>query len=267
VPFDTFQSRWNLVPDGEPIHTHSSDLLPVRFQGEAAMLKLARVEEERVGSRLMVWLGGDGAARVLRHDAEAILLERIEGDLSLTEMVRTGQDDEASQILCRVAAQLHAPRPVPLPELVPLATWFRALEPASRQYGGILVDSAATARQLLDTPQNLCPLHGDLHHANVLHSPERGWLAIDPKGLIGERGFDFANIFCNPDLETAIRPGRLARQAWVVSGAAGLEHSRLLRWVLAYAGLSAAWHLEDGQEAQARRTLTVAALAAAERGH
>jgi streptomycin 6-kinase len=26
----------------------------------------------------------------------------------------------------------------------------------------------------------------------------RGWLAIDPKGLYGERGFDYANIFCNP---------------------------------------------------------------------
>jgi streptomycin 6-kinase len=43
-------------------------------------------------------------------------------------------------------------------------------------------------------------LHGDLHHENVLDFGERRWLAIDPHGLHGERFFDFANIFTNPDL-------------------------------------------------------------------
>jgi streptomycin 6-kinase len=81
---------------------------------------------------------------------------------------------------------------------------------------------------------------------------------------VGERGFDFANIFCNPDFETATAPGRLARQASVVAGAAGLERTRLLRWILAYAGLSAAWILGDGEEPEL--DLAVAALAASELG-
>jgi streptomycin 6-kinase len=37
-------------------------------------------------------------------------------------------------------------------------------------------------------------------------------LAIDPKRLVGERGFDYANIFCNPDRHTATSPQRLSRQ-------------------------------------------------------
>jgi hypothetical protein len=41
-------------------------------------------------------------------------------------------------------------------------------------------------------------LHGDMHHENILKFSSRGWLAIDPKGLVGERGFDYANIFCKP---------------------------------------------------------------------
>ncbi|HEX2211426.1 MAG TPA: aminoglycoside phosphotransferase family protein, partial [Longimicrobium sp.] len=90
----------------------------------------------------------------------------------------------------------------------------------------------------------------------------RGWLAIDPKGLVGERGFDFANLFCNPDLETATSPGRLARQAGVVAAAAGMERARLLRWVLAWAGLSAAWSLEDADDATL--ALAVAEIAAGE---
>ncbi|MEW6422322.1 MAG: aminoglycoside phosphotransferase family protein [Deinococcota bacterium] len=264
VSFDRYLREWNLAPDGAPLHTPSSDLLPVRWQGQAAMLKLARHDEERVGNGLMVWWGGEGAARVLHHSSEAILLERVEGDLSLTEMVRAGQDDEASRVLCRVLTVLHAPRPQPWPELVPLRRWFRALEQAAPQYGGLLTRALEAARALLAAPQDVRPLHGDIHHGNVLHSRERGWLAIDPKGLVGEGAFDYANILCNPDLAVATRPGRLARQAWVVANAARLDRERLLRWILAYAGLSAAWWLEDGRPDEAESRLEVAQIAATE---
>lgn len=266
VIFDDSLRRWNLTPDGDPIHTHSSDLLPVRFQGEAAMLKIARSDEERVGTRMMVWLGGEGAARVLRHDEEAALLERVEGDLSLTDMVYIGQDDEASRLLCQAVAVLHGRQAQPWPELPPLQEWFRALEAIAPQTGGVLPLALEAARDLFREPRDVRPLHGDIHHGNVLHSRERGWLVIDPKGLIGERGFDYANIFCNPDLEVATRPGRLARQSHVVAEAAGLERHRLLQWVLAYAGLSSAWHLEDGEDDLAAPTLEVARIAAAELG-
>jgi streptomycin 6-kinase len=47
------------------------------------MLKVAFNQEEREGSALMAWWNGDGAARVLAHDAEALLLERAQGSRSL----------------------------------------------------------------------------------------------------------------------------------------------------------------------------------------
>jgi streptomycin 6-kinase len=47
--------------------------------------------------------------------------------------------------------------------------------------------SAETAHALLAAPREITVLHGDIHHDNILHFGERGWLAIDPKGLIGER--------------------------------------------------------------------------------
>ncbi len=40
-------------------------------------------------------------------------------------------------------------------------------------------------------------MHSDLHRENVLHG-KRGWLVIDPKGLIGDPMFDTANMFYNP---------------------------------------------------------------------
>ena len=118
------------------------------------------------------------------------------------------------------------------------------------------------ARELLAAPQDVTVLHGDLHHGNILDFGPRGWLAIDPKGLLGERGFDFANIFCNPDLAVATTPGRLARQVDIVALATGLGRSRLLKWILAYAGLSAAWTLGEGE--RPHLALAIAELAAAE---
>jgi streptomycin 6-kinase len=226
------------------------------------MLKLAREPEERRGAILMTWWGGDGAAGVLAHDAGDLLLERAMGHRSLAAMARDGRDDEASRILCDVAARLHAPRNAPLPELIPLSTWFAELEPAAAKHGGLLSQAATVARALLDNQREVGVLHGDLHHGNVLDFGTRGWLAIDPKGLLGERAFDFANIFRNPDLDIAKAPGRLARQATIIAEAAQLERARLLRWILAYAGLSAAWILSDGDNATL--DLTVAEIAAAE---
>jgi streptomycin 6-kinase len=260
--FEDYLARWRLTPDGAPIATHSSDMLPVRRAGVPAMLKIAREAEERWGGLLMGWWDGDGAARVLAQEGSALLLERATGNRSLVGMARGGRDDEASRIICAVAARLHAPRDRPPPRLIPLPRWFAALEPAAARHGGILSLAAATARELLAEPQEVVVLHGDIHHGNVLDFGPRGWLAIDPKRLAGERGFDFANLFCNPDMAIARAPGRLARQASVVADAAGLDRRRLLSWILAWAGLSAAWYLEDGEPAEL--PLTVARLAAAE---
>ena len=264
--FAPWLTRWRLVADGEAFVTPHSEsrLLPVLRDGAPAMLKIASAPEEVAGGALMEWWAGDGAARVLAREGGALLLERAAGTRSLADMARSGQDDAASRILCGALARLHAPRATPPPaSLVPLERWFRALTPAAANRGGVLAQSLAASRALLAEPREAAVLHGDLHHANVLDGGARGWLAIDPKGLIGERGFDHANILCNPDAKTALAPGRLAAQAAVISEAADLEPRRLLAWILAYAGLSAAWTIGEGRFDPAP-ALAIAALAAAE---
>lgn len=268
--FDAHLRRWNLVPDGAAFRTRTARLLPVRRRGEPAMLRLSAEAEEGRAGLLLAWWDGEGAARVLAREDGALLLERAAGGGSLAAMARDGEDDAACRRLCGVAARLHAPRAGPPPELVPLAHWFRELAPAAAAQGGILERCAAAARDLLAAPREVGVLHGDLHHGNVLDFGARGWLAIDPQGLSGERGFDFASIFTNPDLADPARPvatlpGRFARRLEVVAAAAGLERRRLLLWILAWAGLSAAWFLDDGDgDVLAAIDLEVAALAAAE---
>ncbi len=261
--FSDHLARWDLTPDGEAIITGTSQLLPVCLEsGVPAMLKIAVVEEEQCAGQLMRWWDGQGAARVLAHDGAALLLERAQDGPLLADLSREDRDEEASCIICGVVANLHACRPQPPPDLVPLERWFEPLMLAGEAQGGVLRFARSTAVALLASPQEVRPLHGDIHHGNILHFGSRGWLAIDPKGLLGERAFDHANLFCNPDQATATRPGRLARQIEVVATAAELELGRLLAWVLAWAGLSAAFLLEDGLPPD--DALSLADLAAAE---
>ena len=247
--FENYLDRWRLDPDGEPITTATSRLLPVRRDGAPAMLKVATEPEERRGADTMTWWDGDGAAHVLAHEGDSLLMERAEGSSSLQKMALSGRDDEATRIMCQVAAKLHAPRMRPLPSsLVPLPEWFAALEPGAARHRGILEQAAATARHLFAEPRDIVVLHGDIHHGNILDFESRGWLAIDPKGLLGERTFDFVNILRNPDAQVALTPGRFSRQVTVMADTAGLDRMRLLQWTLAFTGLSAAWILGDGDK-------------------
>jgi streptomycin 6-kinase len=133
-------------------------------------------------------------------------------------MARHGQDDDATRILCRTAIALHAPRDQATPtDLIPLEIWFRALETAASQHGGPFATCAGVARALLVEQREPVVLHGDFHHGNVLDGRARGWLVIDPKALVGERSFEYANLFRNPDLEIALAPGLMRRRARIVA--------------------------------------------------
>ena len=245
--FDPYMERWQLVADGEPVRTHSSDLLPVLRRGRAAMLKIARTCEEQRGNLLMAWWEGNGTAHVLEHDGAALLMERATGERALAEFARGLRDDDATRIICGVAARLHSHAAVPPTGIVPLSTWFRELlsGPAPED---LLAAATSTASELLATQRDVVTLHGDLHHDNVLDFGGGDWRAIDPKGLHGERAFDYVNLLRNPGLETAAVPGRLARQASVIANEAGIERERLIKWLVAFSGLSAAWHLAEGDD-------------------
>jgi len=260
---------WDLIPDGAPFITHTSQLIPVKTaaQGIKLMLKVTDDANEQAGNALMVWWEGNGAAQVIAHENEAILLSRATGLASLSAMSREGQDDVACRILCRTANRLHTSPKQSLPQLTPLREWFYPLKSAALKYGGILTRCAEISEELLFSPRDVVALHGDLHHGNVLDFESSGWLAIDPKGLLGERAFDFANIFTNPDLANpeppvATVPATFQQRLSIVTRVADLDRERLLKWIIAWCGLSTAWSLESNDTVST--TIKVAELALTE---
>ena len=264
VALQPWRRRWSLQADGAAFDTPSSALQPVLHAGEPAMLKLAYDAEEQWGGVLMRWWSGAGAARVLAGEGSVLLLERATGSDSLLAMTGDGRDDQACRILCDVAQRLHGHSPAPPQGLVPLARYFDSLERAARSRGGLYRRAWRIAQPLLDAPWAPVPLHGDLHHENVLDfGPQRGWLAIDPKRAIGERCYDYATLFGDPLQLGFELPARLARRLEIVAEAGALPRARLLQWIVAQQALSAAWHLEDDEEDEAELPLAVLSAALA----
>jgi len=251
--------HWRLGIDGAVFETATSTLVPAHTAtGQAVMLKVSHHDEERRGSALLAAWSGRGAARVLERDGDAVLMERATGPRSLVAMSTAGSDAAATGVLCATAAVLHEASAAVLdadepPELVPLRSWFRQLFAHADELEPVHRQGAEFALALLDDERDVVALHGDLHHGNVLDfgGRDRGWLAIDPKGLLGERAFDYANLCCNPSHAFALEPGRLEARHAAVTDAAGLEPTRFARWLVAWCALSSTWHALGGDAAAA----------------
>ncbi|MEW5684411.1 MAG: aminoglycoside phosphotransferase family protein [Pseudomonadota bacterium] len=240
--FQPWIERWGLATDGQPFTTPyaASRLLPVRQAGRALMLKLAASDDERRGSTMMAWWKGQGAAPVVAHADDALLMVRAEGGGGLDRE----PDAVAIPLICAAVSRLHAPRPDP-PPTPPLRTLFASLLDSAEPR---LAGPARVAAELLADPRDETLLHGDIHHFNILDFGEAGWLAIDPWGFRGERAYDYANILRNPDPERVMRPGRFDAGRALIAHHADLDPGRLLRWIYAHAGLAAAWELADGHD-------------------
>lgn len=257
--------RWRLNIDGAVFQTATSILAPARTAtGQPVMLKLSHHEEERRGSALLAAWTGRGVPRVLEHDGDAVLMERATGPRSLAAMAIAGADAAATGVLCATVDVLHEASVDVLesaepPELVPLRTWFRELFAYADDLSPLHRQGADLAGSLLDDEREVVALHGDIHHGNVLDFGERehgrghqrAWLAIDPKGLLGERAFDYCNMLCNPSPAFALEPGRLESRFALVTDAAALVPDRYARWLVAWCALSSTWHARSGDDAAA----------------
>ena len=249
---------WRVLHASFVTETAGSTIWRVRLVGApgtavAKVLKpAADAADELRGAHYLRWRAGEGAVRLLAEDGLMLLLE--DGGVATLESL---PDAAAMPVAADVLARLHQPRPAPA-ALQPLHERFGALfRRVTTPHDAAYALAADIAHELLDALHTPVALHGDLHHDNVVHGA-RGWLAIDPKGLLGDAAFDAANWFYNPWGQDALhrQAERIAALAQVLAAPLGCTSAHVLRHAVAYGGLSAAWFAEDGDVANERRTLT-----------
>jgi streptomycin 6-kinase len=200
-------------------------------------------------ARALELYGGRGICRLIRADtgAAALLLERVFPGVSLWE---NPDEEENTRIAATLMRQLW--RPAPPSGFEPLESWSRALPEALRAPGSLPRDLLKRANdlrlELLQSPEAVL-LHADLHHDNILTATRAPYLAIDPKGITGPRGYDVGPFLENPIPELSARPdiGRvLERRVGIFSEMLDLEAREVAAWGFVHAALSACWFAEDG---------------------
>jgi streptomycin 6-kinase len=255
---DAAMARWRLTPAAPAFATDDALLCPVMRLGQPLMLKIADPDGDETGApALLAAMAGRGAVRLLARHGPAIVIERVlPGGPQLPDMALSGQDDDATAILCDLAALWHQIlASVPLPGLIPLDQRMShvfghgddiALPAGIR---ALLLWAEGLARDLTATRAGWTTLHGDLHHMNALHDARRGWLAIDPKGVLGPPVFDHAIALLNPlpHADLILNPARMARQAAIVAERLALPLREVLLWVALQGAMSLAWSLHDGE--------------------
>lgn len=226
-----------------------------RASGEPVVLKLGVPNKELTSEvQALELYNGDGIARLYEHDAErgALLLEWLQPGRMLSEL---DDDDQATEILASLMRRLW--RPLPEGHSLPsVASWAQGLGRLRATFGGgtgpfpeaLVARAEDTFAELLATAGTPMLLHGDLHHLNVLSAGREPWLAIDPKGLAGDPGYDVAAMLHNPSrtLRDSTNLGALlARRIAIIGDVTGQPRRRLAMWAFAQAVLSAWWTYED----------------------
>ncbi|CAN7394836.1 aminoglycoside phosphotransferase family protein [Rhizobium sp. LjRoot254] len=221
--------------------------------GRSVVAKLLKPRgmEELAGMDYLAWRHGHGAVSLIARRDNACLLEDA-GLLTLEDFRTSHGEAAATEVFAKVLAELHAPSPhSPPPGLTPLARHFRGLTeraaPAHPDHACDLVWAAALARDLLASQKPVIPLHGDLHHENIISKEGTIWRAIDPHGLIGDPAYDAANFFGNPlgRPDITCDTDRILAIALVTAQVIGCSESKILQYAACHAALSASWSIDD----------------------
>lgn len=203
---------------------------------------------------------GYGVVELLNQDKtqKALLLRRIVPGYSLKSLFPT-RDEEAVQVASQIMQNLHR-APIPTHAAFPrIADWLMALDRASALPSHHLVKARALSRILLQTSTESVILHGDLHHENLLFDEEQGWLAIDPKGVIGESAYEVGAFIHNPLPDILSDPNcatLIQKRVAFFAELLGISCERILMWCYVQSVLSACWRLEDQLDPQSALEIT-----------
>ena len=212
---------------------------------------------------------GEGACKLLDYDEERcwILLEKLNPGVMLAEL----EDDEeathiAAEVMKRIWRHLESDsklsdtqqRAIGLQSFIQLTDWFDGLKRLRRMFNGgtgplnekLVERVERTTKDFFAENNNPVLMHGDFHHFNILSS-ERGWLVIDPKGVIGPAGYEVGPFMLNPwnsFSDGSRQKVQIKRRIDILHEHLGFERERILEWSLAHAILSAWWSIEDHTE-------------------
>lgn len=246
--FPPFNLTYNYVApaekkDGTPL------VIKIGFKGDKEFLSEIEALKQ---------FGGNGSVKLLKADIDnaVILLEKI---IPGTHLSRLANNEEAVRIGIKIARTLWRKPPQKNPYLIPLEKWYNGFEKIKGNTDSkfnvlpryIVSEGERLFAKLLATTKEKKLIHGDFHHKNILRSQKREWLAIDPKGIIGDPIYDLAVFLYNPKSQLSKNKDIahiVKKRIEIFSDTLGFEKERIIEWGIAQSVLSSIWTIENNQE-------------------
>ena len=259
-----YEQRWQIKVDPQqPFALSFNYVVPAQLaDGTAAVFKMGLPSaESRSETAALRLCNGVGMVRLIEADDDngALLLERLRPGEMLAAYFPE-RDEAATALAAEVMRAVWRPLPAahPLPDL---RRWTHGIARIREHFDGgtgmLPEPVVARAEQLRESllasasSNEITLLHGDLHHYNILSAvlPSRAqqWLAIDPKGVAGERAYECAAFLRNPGDFRAHPNARsmLARRVDQLVDLLELDRERIVAWSFVQGVLSAWWCVED----------------------
>lgn len=247
--------KWSLfVKEPFPNLSYNYVAPCVRADSAPAVLKIGFTEKDSIlrgEGKFLRLLDGNGAVKLLQFDenACALLLEQLMPGEDLKRICEI-DDERATRIAVEVLRKIR--REPPKNEKFPsLENWIDSFLRAGRaNFDADLMKKAQDYfAELIASSAERRLLHGDFHHQNILTARREAFLAIDPKGIVGDIGFEIAVFLNNPRGWLLSHPERqkiTEKRVEIFAGAFAVEPRNLQKWAFAEAVLSAWWTIEDG---------------------
>jgi streptomycin 6-kinase len=270
---DVCSQRWGLT-NVRPVPNLSYNFVSFAKRGDdKVVLKIGVPNRELTSEMAALHLfNGEGACRLIDYDEEKgfLLLERLQSGVMLAAI----EDDEkathiAAEVMSKIWRTLESDSSMHsqgvlsetqeqdpgLQKFIKLSDWFDGLKRLRATFNGgtgplneKLVDRVEhSVKEFFAENHQPVLMHGDFHHFNILSS-ERGWVVIDPKGVIGPAGYEVGPLLINPwgDLLSGNNYRQMTtRRIDILHERLGFERERIREWGLAHAVLSAWWSIED----------------------
>ena len=276
---DQASARWGLA-NIQPVSnlsynfvafaTSPSPLAPLP-QGEGNVVLKIGVPRDELTSEMSALrlFNGEGACRLIDCDEDKgfLLLERLRPGVMLSTLE---DDEEATRIAAEVMKRIWRPLGLDTSrdehaglldqrgnesKFIKLSDWFDGLKRLRETFEGgtgplderLVSRVEGSVKDFFIENHHPVLMHGDFHHFNILSS-ERGWLVIDPKGVVGPAGYEVGPFMMNPwgDISGGSRfKSRMKRRIKILHEHLGFEGQRIIGWSLAHAILSAWWGIEE----------------------
>ena len=242
---------WQVVV--ERIEETETSLLALGHrQQRSVILKLIKtLSDEWWSGAVLDAFEGEGVVRVFEHVPGALLLERLCPGTRLVDLVLRGDDDDATSVLAAIIGKISPHRTIA--NVPTVEDWGKGLDRYAESNQThiprpLLLEAQRLHSELCASQSQSRLLHGDLHHDNVLFDADRGWLAIDPKGVIGELDYEVGATLRNPTErpELFTDPATIEKRVQCFARTLTLNPGRILAWAFVQAVLSAVWLVEDG---------------------